>query len=86
MEGVTLEIRMRAGEEDKLFGSVTTAMIAEKLQEQGFEIDRKTIKLEEPIKTLGIFAVPVRLAGGIEAEVKVWVTSLVDEEAPKEAE
>lgn len=79
LEGVTVELKMRAGEEDKLFGSVTTAMIAEQLREQGHDIDRKLIHLEEPIKTLGIFMVPVKLAGGIEAQIKVWVTSLYEE-------
>jgi len=79
LEGVTVELKMRAGEEDKLFGSVTTAMIADQLREQGHDIDRKLIHLEEPIKTLGIFMVPVRLASGIEAQIKVWVTSLYEE-------
>ncbi len=89
LEGVTAEIQMRAGEGDKLFGSVTRSMIAEKLQEQGHEIDRKTLLLEEPIKTLGIFTVPVKLAGGIKAEIKVWVSNIIEEEeeapAPEEA-
>jgi len=81
LEGVTVEIKARAGEEDKIFGSVTNAMIAEKLAEQGHTVDKKAIILDEPIKSLGIFAVPVRLASGIEANVKVWVTQIVDEEA-----
>ena len=80
LEGVTVAIKARAGEEEKLFGSVTTGMIAEKLAEMGHEFDRKAIELEEPIKTLGIFTVPVRLASGIEATVKVWVTPLEEEE------
>jgi len=80
LEGVTVAIKARAGEEDKLFGSVTTGMIAEKLAEMGHEFDRKAIELEEPIKSLGIFTVPVRLASGIEATVKVWVTPLAEEE------
>ncbi|HOV62025.1 MAG TPA: 50S ribosomal protein L9 [Candidatus Hydrogenedentes bacterium] len=79
IEGLTLEFEMRAGEHDKLFGSVTTAMIAEKLAEAGFEVSRKTIMLEEPIKALGIYSVVVRLAGGIEASVKVWVKGLEGE-------
>lgn len=79
LEGVTVEIKARAGEEEKIFGSVTSAHIAEKLAEQGFTVDRKTIALEEPIKSLGIFAVPVKLASGIEANVKVWVTAIEEE-------
>lgn len=79
LEGVTVEIKARAGEEEKIFGSVTTAHIAEKLAGLGFTVDRKIIVLEEPIKSLGIFAVPVKLASGIEATVKVWVTALEEE-------
>ncbi|MCX5757700.1 MAG: 50S ribosomal protein L9 [Candidatus Hydrogenedentes bacterium] len=79
LEGVTVEIKARAGEEEKIFGSVTTANIAEKLGELGFTVDRKAIALEEPIKSLGIFAVPVKLASGIEATVKVWVTAIEEE-------
>ena len=79
LEGVTVEIKARAGEEDKIFGSVTAAHIAEKLAEIGHQIDRKAIMLDEPIKALGIFGVPVRLANGIEATIKVWVTAIEEE-------
>ena len=72
---VTVEIKMRAGEGDKLFGSVTSSMIAEDLERQGYTVDRKKIKLKEPIKTLGTYNIPVRFATGIEPEVKVWVTT-----------
>ena len=80
LEDLTVEVQARAGEEDKLFGSVTNAMIAEKLAEMGVEIDRKQIVLDEPIRALGIFTVPVRLGHGIEATLKVWVTPIVEEE------
>lgn len=79
MRNVTLEIQMRAGEEDKIYGSVTTTMIADKLIAQGFDVTRKQVILEEPIKELGIYVVAVRLFPGIEASVKVWVTGLQDE-------
>lgn len=78
LEKVTIEIQMRAGEEEKLFGSVTTAMIAEKLEEKGHVVDRKKIFLAEPIKSLGIFMVPVKLGCGVEATVKVWVSAIQD--------
>ena len=84
LEGITIEIKARAGEEDKIFGSVTTAHIAEKLAEAGHTIDRKAVHLEEPIKSLGIFGVPVRLATGIEATIKVWVSALEEETAAAE--
>ncbi len=79
MRDITLTFQMRAGEEDKIYGSVTTAMIAEQLNEQGYEVTRKQIILDEPIKALGIYTITVRLLSGIEANVKVWVTGLHDE-------
>lgn len=88
LEGVTVEIKMRAGEGDKLFGSVTNGHIADMLAEKGLDINRKQIVLAEPIKSLGIFTVAVKLGGGIEGSVKVWVTGEQDEvttEAPAEA-
>jgi len=85
LEAVTVEFKMRAGEGEKLYGSVTSAHIAEKLAELGFEISRKHIQLPEPIKSLGMHQVPVKFRGGMTGSLKVWVTSLV-EEAPAEAE
>ena len=79
LDEVTVEIRARAGDEERIFGSVTSGQIAEKLGEMGHPLDRKDIVLEEPIRSLGIFAVPVRLASGIEATVKVWVTPAEEE-------
>jgi large subunit ribosomal protein L9 len=81
LEKITVEIKVRAGEGDKIFGSVTAGHIAEKLAEMGQEINRKTIVLAEPIKSLGIFKVAVKFPGGIEAQIKVWVTGI--EEAKK---
>ncbi len=72
-EGVSVTFTARAGEEGKLFGSITTADIAEKLAEQGIEVDRKQIQLDEPIKALGVFSVPVRLHAEVRPELKVWV-------------
>jgi large subunit ribosomal protein L9 len=81
LEKLTVEIKVRAGEGDKIFGSVTAGHIAEKLAEMGQEINRKNIVLTEPIKSLGIFKVAVKFPGGIEAQIKVWVTGI--EEAKK---
>lgn len=79
MRDQTLEFKVRAGEEDKIFGSVTAAMIADQLNEKGFEVHRKQVLLEDHIKALGIYSVPVRLFPGIESSVKVWVTGLQEE-------
>ena len=66
-------IVVQAGEEDKLYGSVTAHDITEAVVGQGFEIDHKQVMLDEPIKVLGIYTVPVRLHKEIEVPIKVWV-------------
>ncbi len=63
----------QAGESGKLFGSVTSMEIESFLKEQGVEVDRKKIVLEEPIKSLGMFTVPIKLHSDIVAQLKVWV-------------
>jgi large subunit ribosomal protein L9 len=74
LEGLDLEIRVRAGEEGKLFGSVTAIQIAELLAERGFEIDRRLLDLPEPIKELGEHRVPVKLQRDVVAQLRVRVT------------
>jgi large subunit ribosomal protein L9 len=73
LEPVQLTFSARVGEEDKLFGSVTSADIAHQLQAQGFQIEKRQIDLHEPIKSLGVFKVPVRLHAEVKPEIKVWV-------------
>jgi large subunit ribosomal protein L9 len=68
-----ITIMMQVGEEDKLFGTVTKEMIAEKLAEKGFTIDRRKIEIDEPIKVLGIYTVRIKLHTDVVANVKVWV-------------
>ncbi|MCS6999674.1 MAG: 50S ribosomal protein L9 [Bacteroidota bacterium] len=70
-----ISIPMRVGEEGKLFGSVTPQMIADELALRGFQIDRRSIIIEEPIKTLGIYEVKVRLFQDIVGTLKIWVIS-----------
>jgi len=81
LEGVVVEILARAGVEDKLFGSVTSVQIAEKLHELGHEVDRRTIVIHDPIKSLGTHKVSVKLGNGVEAALKVSVKK-IEEEAP----
>ncbi len=71
---LTLEVAAQAGEEGRLFGSVTSANVAELLEAKGFEIDRRRIELAEPIKTLGEHTVSVKLHREVVAEVRVLVT------------
>lgn len=73
LEQVSLTFSARVGEEGKLFGSVTTADIAQQLESQGFQIEKRQIDLHEPLKTLGVFRVPVRLHADVKPEVRVWV-------------
>ena len=73
IEKASCTISVQVGEEERIFGSVTAIDIAQALGKEGVEIDKKAIQLEEPIKTLGVFTVPVKLAPEIEAKLKVWV-------------
>jgi large subunit ribosomal protein L9 len=66
-------IRREAGDDDKLFGAVTNRDVAEALAAEGIEVDRRTIDLHEPIKSIGLFNVPVRLHSQVNAEVRVFV-------------
>ena len=70
---VSVSIARAVGEEDKLYGSVTSRDIADALKEQGVTIDSKQIVLEEPLKALGMSEVPVKLGKGTTATIKVWV-------------
>ena len=73
LEGTSVSIKRKAGEEGKLFGAVTNREIAESLAKEGIELDRRDIHLEEPIKNIGVFTVPVHLHREVESSVKVYV-------------
>ena len=73
LSAVSVTIAMEAGEEDRLFGSVTTADIADQINAQGFDIDKRKILLDEPLKQLGVYNVSVKIHGDVDAQVKVWV-------------
>ncbi|MFZ0583137.1 MAG: 50S ribosomal protein L9 [Candidatus Acidiferrales bacterium] len=73
LAAVSLEFTRKAGENDQLFGSVTSGDIAEALAAKGFEIDKKRIVLAEPIKVMGDYEVPVKLHRDVSANVKVAV-------------
>ena len=73
MTGVSVTIAQKAGENDQLFGSVTSKDVADALAAKNFTIDRRKIQLDEPLKTLGEFKVPVRLHKDVTAEVTVIV-------------
>jgi large subunit ribosomal protein L9 len=73
MKGLSCTLVVQAGEEDKLYGSVTGHDIAKAISDQGFAVDHHQIVLEEPIKKLGVYTVPVRLHRDVEVPVKIWV-------------
>jgi len=73
LEDYSCTIAKSVGESGKLFGAVTSMEIEQNLQENGFQIERKNILLEEPIKSLGIYTVPVKLNPDVMTNLKVWV-------------
>ena len=73
LQKVSVTIPVKAGENEKLYGSVTTAEIAEALDKQGVKLDRHCLALDAPIKSLGVFEVKVKLHAEVEAAIKVWV-------------
>ncbi|MFQ5701682.1 MAG: 50S ribosomal protein L9 [Acidobacteriota bacterium] len=73
IEAVSCTIVRKVGESDTLYGSVTNGDIAEALLKEGFAIDKKKIDLEEPIKSLGIYDVPIRIHPEVHCDLKVWV-------------
>jgi large subunit ribosomal protein L9 len=73
LEKISVTVKMKVGEEDKLFGSVTAQMIADALVEKEIVLDKRHIELDEPLKALGIYDVPVKLAGNVTGKIKVWI-------------
>jgi len=70
---IEITIEMQVGEEERLFGSVTTQDIQKALADQNIKIERHDIMLEEPIKALGVYSVPIKLASEIKPEIKLYV-------------
>ena len=73
LEGLEIAIARRVGEHDALYGSVTSADIAEQLAAQGFNIEKRLIDIHDPIKALGVYRVPVKLHADVKPEIRVWV-------------
>jgi large subunit ribosomal protein L9 len=73
LEQVSLTFAARVGDEGKLFGSVTAADIVHQLEGQGFHLEKRQIDLHEPIRSLGVYRVPIRLHADVKPEIKVWV-------------
>jgi len=73
LSGVTVTLARKAGEGDRLFGSITAQDIADALASAGHEVDKRKIELEHPIKSLGTHTVPVRLHAEVQADIRVTV-------------
>ena len=73
IEKVSCTAEVNVGQDDKVFGSVTAPMIADLLKAEGVEVDRKKILLDEPLKTLGVYTIPVKINSEVNANLKVWV-------------
>lgn len=73
LEKVSVTIPVQVGEEDKIFGTVTAQMITDALKEKGYDLDKRKVELDEPIKALGIYTVHVKLHQAVSSQIKVWV-------------
>ncbi len=73
IEKVSITIPVKVGEEDKIFGTVTSQMIADSMKEKGYDIDKRKIEITEPIKALGIYSVTIKVHPSVSAVVKTWV-------------
>jgi large subunit ribosomal protein L9 len=72
---LSLTIRVEVGEQEKLYGSVTSRDIEQALADEGFKVNRKAIVLDEPIKALGVYTVDIKLNPEVTGQVKVWVVA-----------
>lgn len=75
ISNLSLSIAKRVGEAETLYGSVTAAEIAEALEAEGVVVDKRRLLMADPIKTLGVHSVPIRLHPDVTAELKVWVVA-----------
>jgi large subunit ribosomal protein L9 len=73
IEKLELSTEVLVGEEDKLYGSITNSDIADLLEQNGINVDKRAIQLEEPIKALGVYTISVRVDKEVTAQVKLWV-------------
>lgn len=78
-DGLSVSFQRRAGEQDQLFGSVTSGDIAEALEKKGFNLDRRKVQVHEPLKTLGEFTIPVKLHKDVTTHLRVVIEKEVAE-------
>lgn len=83
LEQISCTAEVLVGEEDKVFGSVTSADIVKLLMDKGFVVDKRAVMLEEPLKALGVYTVPVKIHPEVTANLKVWVVKQAKKEEPE---
>ena len=76
LDGVSISVPERVSESDRLYGSVTARDVADVLQQQDFDVQHKDVMMQEPFRELGIYHVPIKLASGIFANIRVWVVAM----------
>ncbi len=76
IDGVSISVPARVAEGDQLYGSVTARDIVEVLGQQGIEVSRKQVQLDQPVGELGIYKIPIKLASGIFAHIRLWVVAM----------
>lgn len=84
IEKISCTAEVLVGEEDRVFGSVTSYDIASMLEEKGFRIERRDIQLEESLKALGVYTVPIKVAKDVTANLKVWVVKKGNKEGDEQ--
>ncbi len=75
LEGKSIQVARQAGDDDRLYGSVTNRDIQEALEAEGFAIDKRKIVLDKPLRELGVYRVAIKLATDVVAHVKIWVVA-----------
>lgn len=75
LDGLSVTLTRLVGEDDRIFGSVTTKDIAEALSDEGVKLDRRQIQLDSPLKALGVYEVDIKLHRDVAAQIKVWVVA-----------
>jgi large subunit ribosomal protein L9 len=76
LDGISVSVPERVAEGDSLYGSVSARDIADVLDDQGYDVNYRDVMLDSPIGELGIYKVPIKLASGIFAEIRVWVVAM----------
>ena len=76
IDGVSISVPSRVAESDRLYGSVTARDIADVLEQQSIQVEHKQIQLDEPVRELGIYKVPIKLASGVYAHIRLWIVAM----------